>query len=109
MTWRFNGMRRDASIALAAAVLAAAAMAQGPSFTIDVRAPPQVRALLEEHLELRRYREVTDLDDYELARLMVLAERDARELVGTLGFFNPRIAIRRERGGDGKPLIVIEV
>ncbi len=58
---------------------------------------------------MRRYREVTDLDDYELARLIVLAERDARELVGTLGFFDPRIAIRREQGTNGKPLIVIEV
>ena len=84
-------------------------MAQEPSFSIDVRAPSSVRALLEQHLELRRYREVTDLDDYELARLIVLAERDARELVATLGFFDPRIAIRREQGADGKPLIVIEV
>ncbi len=102
-------MRRAASIALAAAALAAGAMAQEPSFSIDVRAPSSVRALLEQHLELRRYREVTDLDDYELARLIVLAERDARELVGTLGFFDPRIAIRREQGTNGKPLIVIEV
>ena len=31
------------------------------------------------------------------------------ELVATLGFFDPRIAIRREQGTNGKPLIVIEV
>ena len=33
----------------------------------------------------------------ELARLIVLAERNVRELVGTLGYFDPRIAIRREQ------------
>ena len=32
-----------------------------------------------------------DLDEAELARLLVLAERDARRLLGTQGFFNPRI------------------
>jgi translocation and assembly module TamA len=94
---------------LAAALLAAAAMAQEASFAIDVRAPPSVRPLLEQHLELRRYREVTDLDDAELARLIVLAERNVRELVGTLGFFDPRIAVRREQGAGGKPVIVVEV
>lgn len=94
---------------LAAALLAAGAKAQEPSFSIDVRAPSSVRPLLERHLELRRYREVSDLDDAELARLVVLAERNVRELVGTLGFFDPRIAVRREQGAGGKPVIVIEV
>ena len=97
------------SITLAAVALAAAAMAQEPSFAIDVRAPSSVRPLLEQHLELRRYREVADLDDAELARLIVLAERNVRELVGTLGFFDPRIAIHREQGAGGKPVIVVEV
>jgi translocation and assembly module TamA len=59
--------------------------AGAPSFDIDLRAPATVRPLLDEHMELRRYREVSDLDDAELARLMVLAERDVRELVATLG------------------------
>ena len=81
----------------------------GRSFSIDVRAPDPVKPLLERHLELRRYREVSDLDDAELARLIVMAERDVRELVGTLGFFEPRISIRREAGSDGAPVIVVEV
>src|SRR5512133_2806544 len=80
----------------------------GPSFAIDVRAPASVTPTLQRHMELRRYREVSDLDDAELARLTVLAERDVRELVGTLGFFDPKISVRRETVAD-KPLIVVEV
>ncbi|HSV37093.1 MAG TPA: BamA/TamA family outer membrane protein [Ramlibacter sp.] len=130
MTGRFS-LRRLAAAALAAWGLAASAVAQQPasaaaapeppasaatattadepSFSLDIRAPGPVRTLLERHLELRRYREVADLDDAELARLITLAERHVRELVGTLGYFNPRVAIRREDGTGRRPAIVVEV
>jgi translocation and assembly module TamA len=86
------------------------AAAQGPSFSIDVRAPKAIREILDRHLELRRYREVSDLDDAELARLTAQAERNVRELVGTQGYFDPRISIRREPGAaNARPVIVIEV
>ena len=110
-----------AALAMAAALTACALVQEtteatprdsanpGPAFAIEVRAPSPVRALLERHLELRRYREVSDLDDAELARLIVMAERDARELTATLGFFDPRISVRREAGANGKPVIVVEV
>ncbi len=90
-------------------LVAAQEASPGPSFSIDVRAPASVRPLLERHLELQRYRQVNDLDDVELARLITLAEANVRELVGTLGYFNPRISIRREPGGSGQPVIVVEV
>ncbi|MDO9358024.1 MAG: BamA/TamA family outer membrane protein [Polaromonas sp.] len=79
------------------------------AFDITVRAPPAVRALLERHLELQRYRAVTDLDDAELALLVVLAERNVRNLVGTLGYFNPTIRIVREGTGTQRPNIVVAV
>ena len=79
------------------------------AFDIEVKAPPEVRALLERHLELQRYRAVTDLDDAELARLMVLAERNVRNLVGTLGYFSPRISIAREGAAGQRPNIVVAV
>ena len=88
----------------------AANAASGPSFSIDIRAPKSVRDVLDRHLELRRYREVTDLDDAELARLISQAERNVRELVGTQGYFDPRISIRREQpAGSAHPVIVVEV
>ena len=79
------------------------------AFDIVVRAPPAVRDLLEKHLELQRYRAVTDLDDSELARLIVLAERDVRNLVGTLGYFSPDIRIGRSARADRRQVISVDV
>jgi translocation and assembly module TamA len=99
-------------IAFAATCIVAGALAQeaaGPSFNIDIRAPSPIRDLLSRNIELRRYREVTDLDDAELARLVTAAERNVRELVATQGYFDPKISVRREQALQGKPVIVIEV
>ena len=79
------------------------------AFDITVRAPPEVRELLEKHLELQRYRAVTDLDEVELARLVLLAEQNVRNLVGTLGYFSPQIHITREGGLNDRPVIVVAV
>jgi translocation and assembly module TamA len=84
---------------------AAAQQQQQPAFDIVVRAPDPLRELLERNLELRRYREVSDLDDAEVARLIVLAEKDARELLATQGYFAPQVRIARE-GGARTTLVV---
>jgi len=93
-------------LAAAALALAVAAPATAeprvptppPAFDLVVRAPDPLRDLLEKNLELRRYREVSDLDDAEIARLIVLAEKDARELLATQGYFAPQVRIAREPG-----------
>ena len=79
------------------------------AFDIEVRAPADIKALLDRHVELQRYRAVTDLDDAELARLVVLAERNVRNLVGTLGYFSPTINITREGAANQHPTIVVAV
>ena len=82
------------------------------AFDIVVRTPPQfndLRELVERHIELQRYRAVTDLDDSELARLIVLAEANVRNLVGTLGYFSPDIRITREIDANQRPAIAIAI
>lgn len=69
-----------------------------PSFDIRIEAPDEARDLLERHLELRRYREVPDLDAGELLRLADAARENARELLGTLGYFSPTIAVQVQPG-----------
>ncbi len=101
------------SLAVLALLLPPASLAQpappGPSFDLEIRSPAPARELLERHLELGRYREVPDLDDAELARLVTLAERDARELLGTLGYFSPTIGITREPGARPKLVVAVEL
>ena len=69
--------------------LPACSLAQGTSaapvaertqaaFTLEILAPEEIADLLNKHLELQRYRELTDLGTDELARLLTLAEEDAR-------------------------------
>ena len=103
-----------ACLAASALLLPLASQAQpaveaspAPSFDLEIRGPAAARELLERHLELRRYREVPDLDDAELARLVTLAQHDARELLGTLGYFSPTVKVTREAGA--RPTLVVEV
>ena len=68
------------------------------AFQLSIEAPDEIRTVLERHLELQRYRTLTDLSDNELERLMAIAAQDSRDLVATLGYFSP--VIRIERPGD---------
>jgi translocation and assembly module TamA len=67
-----------------------------PAFALDIQAPDEIRELLGRHLELLRYRELTDLSDSELARLLTAAEQNTRELVATLGYFSPDIQFEQQ-------------
>jgi len=84
-------------------LFAGAARAEGPAFDLVVQAPQPLRELLDRHLELGRFRAVADLDEAELARLITLADRDARELLATQGHFAPKITITREPAGAATP------
>ena len=84
------------------------------SFDIHIEAPSEIRDLLERHLQLERYRAVSDLEDAELARLMVLADSDVRKLLGTLGYFRPDVQISRSPASTSleqatTPTILIKV
>ena len=63
------------------------------AFTLEVNAPDGVRETLERHLELQRFRNLTDLQDGELQRLLAAADANARQLLGTLGYFAPTITV----------------
>ncbi|MDB5955388.1 BamA/TamA family outer membrane protein [Ramlibacter sp.] len=93
---------------LALLATAAAAQTQQPAFDLVVRAPDPLRQLLENNLELRRYREVSDLDDSEVARLIVLGEKDARELLATQGYFSPDVRITRESGPPIRLVVTVQ-
>ena len=74
---------------------------QAAAFEVVIRAPDDVRAYLQRHLELMQYRALADLDDAELERLALAADRNVRDLLGTLGYFSPEIDINRMQPLDG--------
>lgn len=80
-------------------------------FNIRIEAPTDMAQLLSRHLELQRYRELTDLSVEELDRLQDVAKDDARQLLGTLGYFSPSIHIERQNdpSGQAPPVIHIQV
>ncbi len=72
------------------------------AFSLEVRGPDAVREYLSLHLEIQRYRQVNDLGASELSRLMVAAEGNARELLGTLGYFTPTLTLVLNETPDAK-------
>ncbi|QXZ09485.1 BamA/TamA family outer membrane protein [Comamonas sp. Y33R10-2] len=64
-----------------------------PAFSLEVDAPKEVRALLEQHLELKRFRHQPDLQRRELTRLLGSTDANVRELIGTLGYFSPTVTV----------------
>ena len=73
------------------------------AFSLTIEAPPEIRALLEQHLELRRYQSLSDLSDNELLRLMNAAQQDTQDLLGTQGYFAPDIQMEREGAANDAP------
>ena len=80
------------------AVVDPAAAAGPAALEIEIDAPPELRALLERHLDLARLATVARgerLGDSELSRLIDAAPSQARELLQTEGYFEPEIQIQR--------------
>ncbi len=71
------------------------------AFELEINAPEPVREVLQRHLELLRYRALSDLSDGELSRLLAAAELDTRELLGAMGYFSPDVRLVRDGAGIG--------
>ncbi|MEO8545848.1 MAG: BamA/TamA family outer membrane protein [Burkholderiaceae bacterium] len=91
----------DVATAPDTAASAAADSETAMAFAVEIQAPKEVQAYLLRHLELMRYRALADLDDNELERLQIAADRNSRELLGTLGYFSPLVEISRVPGTGG--------
>ena len=83
-----------------------------PSFTLQVEAPADVRALLEKHLELRRYTQLSSLRENELRRLLSAADGNIRDLLGTMGYFAPTIELQLQQpvaDTQQPPAVIVKV
>ena len=64
-----------------------------PRFALDVQAPDDLRELLLRHLDLQRFVRLRNLDANELGRLLAEVPANARSLLGTQGYFSPKIEV----------------
>ncbi|WP_422044245.1 autotransporter assembly complex protein TamA [Roseateles sp.] len=67
-------------------------------YTLEVQAPTKLKDLLEEHLDLARFRRAPEdqrLSPQELGRLAATAPQQARSLLETEGYFNAQVTVER--------------
>ncbi len=90
-------IRRLRVVVMAAVLMAAwSARAADPTYAVRIDAPDQFRALLENNLRIvRRVKEGVNQRRFE--RLTGRAAREIRELLGTEGYFSPRVELTVER------------
>ncbi len=66
------------------------------AFVLQVRCPDErISRYLQQHLELQRFRDLPELQERELQRLLAATPDDARQLLATLGHFEPEISVER--------------
>ena len=83
------------------------------AFGLEVHSSDEdIRNFLLQHLDLQRYRSLSDLDETELSRLLRAADVQARELLGTLGFFKPTLTWTQDKsvntGTLGRVLVDVD-
>ena len=74
----------------------------GFSWLITLEAPDQVRALLESHLDIYRYRNRPEIDALALERLVENVRIDASRLLATEGYFSPQIETTQTTSATGQ-------
>ncbi len=84
---------RPGSFFLILLLWVSAAFAQDGAVTwrIELEAPDEVRKLLEDHLDVYRYRGRPGVDAEMLQRLVARTAQEANELLATAGYFSPNV------------------
>lgn len=76
---------------------------------VEIVAPPELKALLERHLDVVRLNRIArdDVEESEWARLADAAPAQVRDLLATEGYFAPEISVERQpRRASGEPDLV---
>ncbi|TWG86474.1 autotransporter secretion outer membrane protein TamA [Cupriavidus gilardii J11] len=73
-------------------------------YRVEIVAPDPLKEILEQHLDLVRYRERTDLSDDQFAYMVETVGEQVRQFAATEGWFDPKTTTRVE--GDGEARVV---
>ncbi|WP_458214991.1 autotransporter assembly complex protein TamA [Paracidovorax citrulli] len=71
-------------------------------YRVQVEAPDPLKDILEEHLDLVRYRERTDLSDDQFNYMVETVGEQVRQFAATEGWFDPETTARVEGTGDDR-------
>src|SRR5262245_9065431 len=92
----------DSPVPILAAILlfiSSAALAQtGLKYRVEIDAPKDMAEVLRRGLNLERWQNDPQMTPEQLRRLADEAERDARELAATEGYFSPRVEVSIQEG-----------
>lgn len=98
------------SCGLAAALLATVAQAaQGLKYEVRIDAPGDVRELLEQNLDLVRFRGNDRIDREQLQRLVRVTPEQVRTLVATDGYYSPQVSATLDRESSQTPVVQVKV
>ena len=98
------------SVGLVAAVLATLAQgAEGLKYEVRIDAPRDVRELLEDNLDLMRFRGNERIDREQLQRLVRVAPEQIRTLVATDGYYSPQVSATLDRESSATPVVLVNV
>jgi translocation and assembly module TamA len=106
-----TGGQATASPEAAGSAAAAATAATLKSLRVEIEAPPELKALLERHLDLIRLGRLAsdDIDDSEWQRLIDATPGQVRELLQTEGYFNAGVKVQRVPAPDGERNVGVQV
>ncbi|MDQ0143908.1 autotransporter assembly complex protein TamA [Cupriavidus necator] len=104
--------RRPAARAMAALgalglVLALTAGTARAAYKVEVEAPKPIREILEEHLDLARYKDRTDLSQDQFDYMVETVGEQVRALASTEGYFDPTTTARVDGTGDQRVVHVM--
>ncbi len=98
------------SAGLVAALLAVAAQAaEGLKYEVRIEAPGDVRELLQDNLDLVRYRGSDRMDREQLQRLVRVTPEQIRTLVATDGYYSPEVSATLDRESSATPVVQVKV
>lgn len=109
---------RGLVLGCAALLLPLLAAAQGWHYQVRINAPRELESLLEDNLDLVRYRTNERMDRDQLQRMLRAAPEQIKTLVATAGYYSPAVNIRLDESGTptvtvdvqpGEPVLVGEV
>ncbi|WP_426989875.1 autotransporter assembly complex protein TamA [Cupriavidus sp. 30B13] len=89
------------SVALALCALPAAA-----TYKVEVEAPKAIKDMLEEHLDLSRYRTRDDISPDQFDYMVETVGEQVRQFTSTEGYFDPTTTTRVEGSGDQRTVHV---